>query len=84
MIDGPVRKGDRVVRHRDAPRFNQDPRKVVGFAKGTNGRRLVILEQWWPKKQRYDYVVEPLAYFKMFWWRDGTCKSRQHARATMV
>lgn len=79
MIEGVVRKGDRVVRHPNAPTHNQNRRKVVGFAKGTNGRRLVILEAWWPEKQRYDYVIEPLVYFKMFWTRVIVCKTRQHA-----
>lgn len=78
MIEGPVRKGDRVVRHPDAPAHTQNRRKVVGFVKGTNGRRLVVLEAWWPEKQRYDYMIEPLVYFKMLWTRDGVCKPRQH------
>jgi len=81
VIEGRLRKGDRVDQHAAAHPSMAQTEKVVGFAKGTDGRRVVILEYWLRQKQRYVYTAVPEWILREFGKRvEPRCKPREVIR----
>jgi hypothetical protein len=81
MIEGRLRKGDRVDQYASAHPSMAQTEKIVGFAKGTDGRRIVILEYWLRRKQRYVHTAVPERILREFGKRvEPRCKPREVIR----
>jgi hypothetical protein len=81
MITGRLQKGDRVDQHASADPSMALTEKIVGFAKGTNGQRVVVLEYWARRKQRYIYTAVGEATLRTYGKRvEPPCKPRQIVR----
>ena len=77
-IEGAIKKGHRVDQHAAAHPSMACTEKVVGIVKGTNGKRVFILECWSRERQSYVYTAVKELALREFGKRvEPNCKPRQ-------